>query len=84
MRGADHGRMRGADHERMTRGPGDTQVTGGRQRISSGGAWEERIGYSHAVRVGDRVWVSGTTGTRAGGQHPRHDRGTGAPHLFSC
>jgi enamine deaminase RidA (YjgF/YER057c/UK114 family) len=31
-----------------------------RQRISSGSEFEDRIGFSRAVRVGDRVVVSGT------------------------
>ena len=31
-----------------------------RQLVSSGAAFEERVGYSRAVRVGNQVWVAGT------------------------
>ena len=34
-----------------------------RMRVGSGVAWEETYGYSRAIRVGDRIVVSGTTAT---------------------
>ena len=39
-----------------------------RQNISSGGRFEEVVGYSRAVRVGTHVYIAGTTATDANGE----------------
>ncbi|MGH2406635.1 MAG: RidA family protein [Candidatus Limnocylindrales bacterium] len=45
---------------------------GVRRRVSSGGPWEARYGYSRAVVDGDSCWVSGTTDAGPDGRsrHP--------------
>lgn len=34
-----------------------------RRSVGSGVSWEEEFGYSRAIRIGDRILVSGTTAT---------------------
>src|SRR4028119_249005 len=39
-----------------------------RQKYSSGAKWESIVGYSRAVKVGDRIYVTGTTAIDENGE----------------
>lgn len=52
------------------------------QRFHSGGPWETEVGYSRAVRVGDRVLLSGTTAARGDDEPVPADAGVQARWAF--
>ncbi len=39
-----------------------------RELFASGTRWEPIVGYSRAVKVGNQIWISGTTATDAEGR----------------
>jgi len=46
-----------------------------RQNVSSGAKWEDIVGYSRAVRVGTRIYITGTTAVNEQGEIVGLDNG---------
>ena len=63
------GEVRGETLPHQTlRYPSVDALTVNRRTVTTDTEWEPRVGYSRAVRVGDRICVSGTTATDDAGE----------------
>jgi|GEM_PF-1346225 len=58
----------GVLHFSMVEGIFVGQKRSARRAVSSGTKWEKMASFARAVRMGDHVWVSGTTATGADGE----------------
>ena len=54
-----------------------------RRRVQSGAPWEESVGYSRALRVGNTIYVAGTTATENGEPVAPGDAYRQAQHVFA-
>lgn len=54
-----------------------------RQNVDTGTPWEALGGYSRAVRIGNHVWISGTTASDADGAVHGEDAATQARYILS-
>lgn len=56
-----------------------TESVAGRERITSGAPWEDKVGYRRAVIAGDHVFVAGTVAVdETGAPYARGDAGAQA------
>jgi len=54
-----------------------------RQNVSTGTPWEQLAGYSRAVRLGNSIWVAGTTASDEQGQVQGTDAAAQARYILA-